>query len=340
MGHYKRVLEVVSELLKISESYQLYIACQSWQKSKIQISECDRIHYLEDLMEPGICYKSFNDNFFFEKQYLCWEQSIVSLNEFQNADLVISDNLCGVLAHHDNVILMGSFLWMDLLENDKRYQKSALDFVIRENKLLSKYRPKMLCVGDIVMPTVVEKTSAIKLPWFSESVCLNRKPSSYNGDRLSIAVILGRTGVMDFWLSKLIPVLKSRGIHILLPIPYNKIHNVDAFNFLDEEYQGVDFVICRPGIGVLTDCIKNRTPFLSVVEPNNIEMEHNANTMANILKTGSFTLNADVNEICDFVESLYKDQIKLRDIENRLLARKLGGSESAANYISNSLLNN
>lgn len=339
VGHFKRVMEVVDNILK-SSTVEVYVACQSWQKSRINIISQERLHFVEDLMEPGISYKFFDQNLFSDKKYMSWEYSIASMQEFQNANLVISDNLCGALDYHDNVMLMGSFLWMDLLARDKRYQSKAADFIDREKMLLNKYRPQMLCVEDIVMPAVRDYTQAVTLPWFDEISSTKTKNLENKEDHFYVAVLLGRTGVMDTWLDEFMAVAKSRGIQLKLPAPYHEKYGVDIFNFSNEEFQSMDLVLCRPGIGVLTDCIKNRTAFLSVFEANNAEMEHNGKVMSAILKTAELGADPDAENVFDCVQSLGANRLKINEIKACLENRKLGGSTEAARHILANLQNN
>lgn len=338
MGHFKRVMEVVGEILALTKLVQIAIVCQSWQKSRLNKHFSEPVRFIEDLMEPGVSYQFFDDAFFEKKKYLKWEESVAGLEEFQNTDLIVSDNLCGILEHHDSVMLMGSFLWMDLLEADDRYVSK--EFVEREKQLLSSYQPKMLCVEDIVMPAVRNYTKAVLLPWFAESSIATRADFIEEPAVVTIAVLLGRTGVMDQWLKVFISVAKEQRIVVKLPSPYDKEHDTESFSFNDEEFQAVDMVLCRPGIGVITDCIRNQTVMLSVFEENNTEMEHNAKAIAEILQLESLGVDPDPHQVCETVRNLSKDYIRLNRVQERLRTRQLGGAQKAADYILKSLEQN
>jgi len=337
MGHFKRVMAVVGEILKLTKLLQITIVCQSWQRSKIDKHFSVPVRFFEDLMEPGVSYEFFEDTFFEQKKYLKWEESVAKLEAFKNADLIVSDNLCGILEHHDRVILMSSFLWMDLLQADDRFRCVSQEFVEREKQLLSSRHPKMLCVEDIVMPAVRNYTEAVPLPWFAESLMTDRADYTEEPTVVTIAVLLGRTGVMDPWLKAFVSVAKEEGIVVKLPSPYDKEYNTESFSFSDDAFQAVDMVLCRPGIGVITDCIRNQTVMLTLFEDNNTEMEHNAKAIAEVLQLESLGVDPCVYKACEAVRNLSKDYIQLNRMQKRLRTRQLGGTQKAADYILKSL---
>src|SRR5690606_13010255 len=107
-------------------------------------------------------------------------------------DRVVSDNLVGALRDRADALLMGSFLWSDVLVGSSVYQEIA-HF---EHKLLQEYEPIMIGVEDIAMPGVKQRTRFIGLPWFCDPY--NGRSNNISGEtyRKQVLVTGGGTNVL------------------------------------------------------------------------------------------------------------------------------------------------
>src|SRR5690606_32364257 len=91
-----------------------------------------------------------------------------------------------------DALLMGSFLWSDVLVGSSVYQEIA-HF---EHKLLQEYEPIMIGVEDIAMPGVKQRTRFIGLPWFCDPY--NGRSNNISGEtyRKQVLVTGGGTNVL------------------------------------------------------------------------------------------------------------------------------------------------
>lgn len=217
-------------------------------------------------------------------QFYQWEEEWKMTEAFKNADLIISDNLVGVLQSRPDAILMGSFLWKDVYAHAYPDNPEVQQFVARETQLLQQTRPPMLCVGDIAMPGVLQETEAVPLPWFGwEAPCRTRKIQRLQ----TIAIQAGATDAAADRADQLALALARQNTYtIALPKSgIDRLHlrdhpHVIPFDFSSEAYRSCDLVVCRPGVGTITDCITAGTPMAFFYEPDNIEMSWNASRLA------------------------------------------------------------
>lgn len=201
-----------------------------------------------------------------------------------NADLVISDNLVGILQKRPDTILMGSFLWKDVYAHAYPNNPEVQQFVAREERILAQSHPPMLCVGDIAMPCVLKETEAVPLPWFGwETPCRTRQIQQLK----TIAVLAGATDAAADHADQLTMALMAQNSYTIA-LPQAKIDQLQLrgwaqvipFDFSSKAYRLCDLVICRPGVGTITDCITAGTPMAFFYEPANLEMSWNASRLA------------------------------------------------------------
>ena len=64
--------------------------------------------------------------------------------------------------------------------------------------------------------------------------------------------------------------------------PQNPILKVKKFNYSRSQFEQISACICRPGLGILSDCLENNIKVFTVFEKNNFEMIHNSKTIEKI----------------------------------------------------------
>jgi hypothetical protein len=208
---------------------------------------------------------------------LRWVSALGDIEDVRRADLVLSDNLAGVLEHRPDAMLLGSFLWSDVLAAAYPDSSTAQAFVEHERALLAKHRPSMLCVGDIAMPGVLERTHAVALPWMCEHDRVTATPPS----RPRIMVIGGATGAADGMLARIVRALVAHGGWDVASPPH--LGAPIAFDFGPEELASATLVVCRPGVGTITDCVAQHVPMLLVRESeSNVELSFNAKRLGEL----------------------------------------------------------
>ena len=91
-------------------------------------------------------------------------------------------------------------------------------------------------------------------------------------------------------------------------------------------------VICRPGIGTLTDCIAGQAPIIAIYEPNNSEMAHNANRVEELGCGFDLGVNPEEDQINKTIANIIHNEINMR-FKKRMEAISCDGFEKAINWL-------
>lgn len=309
LGHFKRCIGLMHHWLKKYPRTELTVICREWQvKATNDWEWTDLLHQKNctlnfEKTSPGVVW-SPAPGFYQEDRLIGWIDRLRDFKPLSTADIVISDNLCGILELRPDTILMGSFLWMEVLNVHKNNPEVAR-FIQYEKALLAN-KPPMLCVGTIAMPEVLEYTQAVPLPWFGlspKSAPKVRRPQK------TIALIGGATPAADEVLLSIANALLEKSSYRLTMSAkfFPHITRMDParlfpFGFQQADYEACDIVICRPGIGTVTECMVSNTPMLLIPETANAEMVHNT---ARLVELGAARALPPDFSINDLLQSLH-----------------------------------
>ncbi|MBZ0264072.1 hypothetical protein K8I28_05330 [bacterium] len=302
------------------------IACEKWQIEAMQdhhgflsFWNSPTVTLHTGITSPGVGW-SDDPTSYQDGRLSRWKINLKNTDWLQEADLVLSDNLVAVLAYRSDTILLGSFLWHEILINAYPENEAIKKFVADELELLHKYSPPMLCVDSIAMPAVLELTSPIKLPWFGEERWKKRPiKTATTLDDLKIAVAGGAIPSVDRMLvgiAQLLTTKTNATVHvnerIMRQVTPELQRKCISFDYSEEAYSNLDLLICRPGTGSLTDCVCRGIPLVAVSEPGNIEMAFNGQRIQAL----GYGLDAGT---CNSAEELYskiQNWVVENDIQN------------------------
>ena len=209
-------------------------------------------------MNPGVQWSSDPDPYSHDCLF-SWADRLGDVPDVRDARLGLSDNLAGFLQMRPDAVLMGSFLWSDVLETAYSQNSNVRRFAEWERGLLDRFRPSLLCVGQMVMPAAAERTRVVPLPWMRSG----RRPDRMHrrsGDRrvLRVAILIGSTGVLHSRAVAATDYLLSHGAQAALPpdlyAGYESRSGVVPFEFSDADFRDCDVALCRPGMGAIQDC--------------------------------------------------------------------------------------
>ena len=286
LGHFRRSLEVLKALGRLEPALRIDVVCAQWQRKRMQdwdvakdLEGDSRVSWIHDLLEPGVTW-SLDPAAYADGRLLSWVARLEASGVLEGADLVLSDNLPGVLALRKDAVLMGSFLWSDVLAEAYPDDAHVARFVASERRLLAECRPPMLCVAAMAMPGVLDRTRAIPLPWMRAGAGRPdiRRPHP-SGPRPKVAFLIGATGTSDPLAVAAAAALLDRGAEVALPRGLHEAlrhrPGVSLFGFEAEDFLGCDLALCRPGLGAVHDCIFYGLPMVLVHEEGNVELHHN-----------------------------------------------------------------
>ena len=345
LGHFVRATELIKTILINFQNMEISVFCQRWQFEFVynKILKSSLVSWNFDKMVPGIV-RDTDSKVYDDNSLITWARRLFNEPDILNSDLVISDNLTGILKIRPDTILMGSFLWSDIFEYAYPDNDNIKSFVEWERKLLMDNRPFMLCNQDIVMPGVLKQTQAVRLPWpCKKNNSFKQKKSLRN---TKVGLLIGKTKSLKLWAKNTIPYLLDLiNMRLSLPddliefVPKEKEQMVDRFGFTKRDYASCNAIICRPGAGTLTRCIETNTPMIAVYEKNNIEMSHNGGVIANLNWGINIGDNSSVEDIVSAMEKIFLPSPPSYYLNN-LSNIRCDGLPIAINWINNRLINN
>ncbi len=337
-GHLKRVLLVAKALLKKNRELDINVFCKKqlieFASREINFANPKRIHFHTDATNQEISWLVKDG--ITKKKYKAWEQELANNKKLKESSLIISDNHVLPLRSFDNVLLMGSFLWHDVA---KKTNQEKTDIIESEIKLLREKKPSMICLEVMAMSGVLEQTNAISVPWMTQPYT----GLLYNNlERKNILITGGGTALIN---DKLAAVAIELALHnrewlvyldtkLFELVSKKNNSNLYKFNFTQKDFASLDAIICRPGIGILTDCAQYGIPVFTIADGSNPEIIHNA---ARVKELGiGFRIDLmeqDDQIIARTVELILKNGESLNNCRIQWRKQSMGGAEVAAHEI-------
>lgn len=266
-GHIRRQILVAREIRRRFSNLEVTFAVTEAQhrRFKKEIDELGpKVDVCLGVSDHSVRWRLESD-LYTDKNLNGWETEWCKHKSLGHSDFVISDNLVAVLDYRPDAILFGSFLWHEVLATYSDFNSACQDFVSREIRLLDKVKPKMICNGALATPSVMNLTDPLCVSWMVDpDFSLNR-----NRPRNSILVHGGGTRTLDGAVRSTAKLLRANGYLV-----WTDLEDDDqCFDFTEESWSTIGFVICRPGAGTATECVKWRLPMLIFKDVKNEEAE-------------------------------------------------------------------
>ncbi len=337
LGHFKRVVGVLHALSELESALEVSLLAPAGAR--------ERLRGWAKLAHPEWNWHFFPEGVkgvrweleaeaYRDGSLLSWESLLEDLPAFQEAKVVLSDNLAGVLAHRPDAVLSGNFLWSDVLEKAYPAEAAVQEFVRRERVLLEKHRPPMLCVERLAMPSVRALTEAVGLGFFAQGKRMPEKKIR-PATQTRIAILGGGTGKARELLLQAVSDLAKAGFSSLLTAGDLLAEarkagcaKAEPFGFAPEDFHAAELVICRPGVGTLTDCVQAGTPVLAVYEAGNVEMEY----LGRRIEELGLGIDVAQGKVLPAVLEALRDK-NLRRYHSCLREQPLNGIEGAARFL-------
>ena len=288
-GHYDRCKTIASYL---TNDFNVTLFSKNYQIEKLKpLEKCNHSILYKDTIrwDKNIALNSIRFN-----EYI--EGLKEKANLLKKYDIVISDNIVGILKYRPDAILSGSFLWKDVFK-EKFGNNKLSDF---DNDLITKYNPLILTnkyfeVGSIKKYDNKKQFGfgCPSLPFVKNSInnIVFLKPS--------LNYLNSYSNYMDKF-------------NLKYSTSINDINNV--------------VMVARPGGGIITHCVKHHIPMIALYDNND---SSEIIDLANKVEELGIGIKQNVSEkpsksLLDF----YKDN----SIYNSIQLTK-NGYEKAANYI-------
>lgn len=199
--------------------------------------------------------------------------------------------------------------------------------------MLGAVQPPMICLGAMAMPYIEKYTRPVKTGWVVESVNDNMP---VRRKIKNILIAGGGTGFADDNLiaaARLISKDTNYHLHVsdkLIPRLDTGDARVEKFDFDGDAFKKIDLMICRPGIGSLTEAVKYHIPVLALNENNNPELDHNAHRIET-LGIGK-NLNGNIPDTLEIVKRLVEDG-SYSSMQNKLSEEPKTGIADTVRFI-------
>ena len=300
-GHFIRVSKIANQLKKLNDSCEIDIFCEQYHIDKFQFILVDDFNYIP--------YKSSNINWntylggirFDYDEYMKW------LNQYKDVvndyDVVVSDNIVGLLKYRNDIILSSSFLWHDVMIDKFSNNPDVLKLYEFEQNLLTKYKPNMLCVKDIVMESIKYSTNSIYTGWCCD---LNKLEEPINDieNFVFISPSLGYDISYTNTFLEMAKGLRESKYNVYLSKDLYDMRDSDSyFKFEHKNFENLSknsVFVFRPGVGTITDCVQYNSPMVLVYsETDSKEILHLANRVMEMELGLGILVNSDFNETLD-----------------------------------------
>jgi hypothetical protein len=332
LGHARRTLGILARFAErggrpavtvLGTRGQQEAAARWGSHAALERAGCTWIH---DVTEPGVSWTR-DGSAYDDGRLLAWEDRLARVDEVAAADVVLSDNLAGVLGVRPDALLAGSFLWSDVLDAAHGARPAVAAFVERERSLLLAHRPPMVCVDDLVMPGVVERTTAWPVGW----MCADPDPGPHRSPaRPTVGVLGGATGAADALLGPVADALARAGTTVRSGLGTDP--GIRPFDGTASSWADLVAVVGRPGVGTLTDAVQRQIPVVCLHEGDNVELAHNARRVAELGIGRDLGASPRPDAVVEAVADQLAEPAR-SEAAARLAARDRSGLEGAAEWL-------
>lgn len=333
-GHIRRVCEILSEFKyrKAKAELSLFVKPDHFEKFESLFSSWTSISISDVIwqLKPMIHAPDFQSESYTYPDYQRWISELKQAFQNNPYDLVVSDNLFGVLEAHPNALIQGSFSWGEIVSMNPVYNQVAAF----EKECQLKFKPSQICLNRMSTPLVRNFSRPLLTNWW----CVKNQERNkvYTGKIQKILITAGGTksalNQMNDLVEKLsdmpdFELLADKRIHQLQPL------NTVEFNFSEEEFNTLDLIIARPGIGILTESVKYSIPLICYGEPENLEINLNSTTWSE-LNFGLSFQKKTVEEISAYLNGNDVER-NLLFFRSNLMSEPGGGQSQAFDFLYN-----
>ncbi|MCB0738878.1 MAG: hypothetical protein KDC92_15320, partial [Bacteroidetes bacterium] len=247
--------------------------------------------------DMSISLLSANRQDFFSK-YKLWTEQLSNIPEFKNATVSISDNIAAPLEFRPDTILIGSFIWSDILPETSE-NKEVIEI---ERNLLVKNMPAMLHIDHFGMPALSTYTSPVSIPW------VTIKKSISSDVKNNILITSGKSGQdVERFAELAIELASHFPERVFIDNAIAELvgsEKLQRFSFNDSDFGTLGAIVCRPGIGIITEAVTYNIPIVTFNDFNNKELDFNAQMIQDTSIGIVLSKKNTTSEIVDSILSL------------------------------------
>lgn len=236
IGHFKRVTEISRYL---TQECNVTIYCTKLQVDKIgKVENVNYILYTLNNIDWAKLLNNEQDEMY--KEYFNWLALYgPTVTEY---DIVVSDNIVGLIQYREDIIIQGSFLWKDVLLS----KIGTNEITTQDEFLLNKFNPPLITNKYVETQSVKSYSNKIQFGFGFESQRMIFSKIEKN---------LVNTSSLKYLksYSNFIGKLKTEH-NLAFSDNFSYINNVRMF--------------ARPGVGTITHCMEYNIPLIALYDEN------------------------------------------------------------------------
>ena len=246
-------------------------------------------------------------------------------------DFILSDNLVGVLERRPDAVLSGSFLWHEVIAAYADVNKACRKFVERDIRLLQSCTPHMICNADLATPAVLSMTRPVLVPWMVEDFTEFQVSEKVNASPIEPTAVLvhgGGTRTLDKRVRAIAESLRANHYIVYTDL----VDDSMCFDYQDSTWQRLGVVICRPGVGTATECVKWSIPMIVLRDHENLEAEFVAKRLKHLGLAHGGEIISDDEKVINLVGELLSIDKRVAFLKPFTLCKRTGIYD-AANFL-------
>ncbi|MFC1979173.1 hypothetical protein ACFLVP_04215 [Chloroflexota bacterium] len=334
LGHIKRLIKIVNRLANYIPNAKLALYCEPWQVESLQgWGEYDLLcsGFSIQVIPFKIPVRWHANGNHYSEWLTNWHKDISEWNLSQY-DYILSDNLVEPLLYNDRAILIGSFLWHDVLATAFSDNYQVQKYKAWAEEILGSIEPSMIVSRYFAMPATEQQTSTCGVGIVS--FCRSNQNERRRVTPKHALMALGSTTGAERHLEPIVAAahaLNKASIKLFLSPQWHdtlSLHCVETelYDFNSNQLDTIDLAIIRAGIGTISDCITAKVPMI-YMEEQNPEIKFNQRRLS------EYAIGAPLQSILDEKPSLLNDPQIYCSMIDQMSAFSLQGEVEAASFI-------
>lgn len=336
LGHLKRVLSVIDELISRDKELSIHLFYQDSAELFARKFDVKHVHQINfDSSISGLEVPWLRPTEYNLSDYELYKQRLENHSVLKSSDLIISDNQILPAIVFKKCILMGSFLWPFTVPN----LPENLEEISVIEKTWLKYTNRIcISLADFVMPEIKEFLHLVPMPWFTDRV----EDVTFKDNKENVLIASGGTGILKDEMLELARELKTLEPNLKISLDRTlyhlssqlKLKGFDKFDYSHKSFNDLRCIICRPGIGIITDAVKYKKPLVGLYDLQNSEIAYNSRKLTDLAL--GMALNLDelqINEIALLIDENLKNDRNIKKFKENLSKQRVSGAKITAEFL-------
>ena len=264
LGHIKRCSIIANELSKKNKVH--FYSPQSKTKKFKFDKKIKLINFNTKI--------NFNSKYF--KNNKAWINKFLKNNYY---DIYFSDNLPELAYLKKNFFLYANFFWHHLFKKKNPNKSKEIDNLI-VNKKVTVFSDKLF-----VSKEILKKFNPVLIDIVGSK--LKKKKIKKKGILFSFGTsnYIEKKNILKFLIKERKNLKKNFSKVYVDKMFYDKMKDLSLADYKNNMFHNIDCAIVKPGLGIVTDCIKRNIKIITYVKNQNEEFKNNSLVLNKVFKS-------------------------------------------------------